>query len=253
MASISQFVSEISAGSGLARTSRYNVRLAIPAILQDLNLSGASLQRLILMCHTIDMPGVSIRTNSSVSYVESREVPYKTDYDIITANFYVDGDLFVKAFFDDWIKNIQDSETRNFNYYDDYISPTLDIIVEDLNDNARYGVTLYEVYPKSVGKVTMSYADKNVMTLSVQLQYKFWTSQQVPLDGDGAEGDRLEIPPYTGGMFNDNFSLDQIVGDFNDKQSAYEQLLNDDYFSNTETDPIMKVTPIVSPEPPTTA
>lgn len=245
MASISKFVSEISAGSGLARTNRYAVVIGLPRVIQNIGYSNAHLSRIIIMCNSIEIPGVTLRTNSSISYVESREIPYKTDYDAIRANFYVDGDLVVKAFFDDWIKHVQNAKTRNFNYYDDYVSPDMYILVEDLNDNVRYEVKLLEVYPKIVEKINMSYASKDVMTLGVTLQFKNWTSRQISLDNRDTSNSPDEITDDNSGMFDDKFALGELVDDWNDQQAEYEQMLNDDYWNNFEVDsPLEPTAPV---------
>lgn len=233
MASISEFVSEISAGSGLARTNRYGVIIGLPRVLQNIGYNNGSLSRVIIMCNSIELPSASILTSSTVSYVESREMPYKTDFNAIKATFYVDGDLIVKAFFDDWIKHIQNAKTRNFNYYDDYICPEMYILVEDLNDNAKYEVKLNEVYPKSVGAIGMSYADKQYMTLTVTLQFKNWTSKQLRLD---SEVTPKEPSNDNSGMFDDEFSLGELVNDWNEQQRDYEQLLAQEYWDSLETD-----------------
>ena len=51
------------------------------------------------------------------------------------------------------------------------------INVEDLNDESRYSVTAFEVYPKTVSPIQMDYASKDVMKIQVSMQYKYWTSQ----------------------------------------------------------------------------
>lgn len=243
MASISKFVSEISAGAGLARSNRYGVVVSLPRVIQNIGYNNNDLTRVILFCNSIDIPGVNIRTNSSVSYVESREIPYKTDYDAISASFYVDGNMVVKAFFDDWIRHIQNNKTRNFNYYDDYICPEMYILVEDLNDNVRYEIKLFEVYPKAIGKMTLAYsADANIMTLPVTLQYKYWTSKQVDLNSNDSPG---EVSNDNSGMFDDNFSLGELVNDWNDQQRDYEQMLSDDYWEDINVDsPLEPTIPI---------
>ena len=242
MALISKFVSEISASAGLAKKNRYWVVFSSPRVLQNIGYTSEELNRIIIMCDSIDIPGVTIRTSSSVSYVESREIPYKTDYDAIQATFYVDGNMLVKAFFDDWIKHIQNAKTRNFNYYDDYICPKMYILVEDLNDNVRYEVSLNEVYPKTVGKIGMGYANNDIMTLSVTLQYKNWSSRQILLGKEYVPG---EVSDDNVNMFDGNFSLDNLVNDWNTQQEGYELMMAEDYLRNLDNvSPLEPVIPI---------
>ena len=50
----------------------------------------------------------------------------------------------------------------------------MDIIVEDLHDNARYVVTTYENYPKSISPISLGYDQKDVMKLQISMNYKYW-------------------------------------------------------------------------------
>lgn len=242
MTLISKFVSEISASAGLAKKNRYWVVFSQPRVLQNIGYANTQLNRIIIMCNSIDIPGVSIRTSTSTAYVESREIPYKTDYDALEATFYVDGNMLVKAYFDDWIKHIQNAKTRNFNYYDDYICPEMYILVEDLKDNVRYEVKLNEVYPKSVGKVNMGYSNNDIMVLPVTLQYKNWVSRQIPL---GKEYTPSEVSNDDVGMFDSDFSLNNLVNDWNTQQEGYEILMAEDYWNNLDNvSPLEPVIPI---------
>jgi hypothetical protein len=78
-----------------------------------------------------------------------------------------------KLIFDYWLNLIQDPWTRNFNYYDEYVTDIV-IEVQDLKDQSRYGIKLFEAYPKSIGAVQLDYAGKDVMKISVNFAYKYY-------------------------------------------------------------------------------
>jgi hypothetical protein len=103
-------------------------------------------------------------------------------------SFYVDNSMTVKLLFDNWMTYIQDPGTRNFNYYDNY---TADIVIEvqDLKNQSRYGVKLFEAFPKSIGAIQLDHANKDIMKLSVNFAYKYYHvgAQEID-DTDLADG-----------------------------------------------------------------
>jgi hypothetical protein len=69
------------------------------------------------------------------------------------------------------LKRHQDKKT--YNYYNTYIA-NMRIEVQDINDKTRYEVTLFECYPKTISSIQMDYAAKDVMKISIGMQYKNW-------------------------------------------------------------------------------
>ena len=90
----------------------------------------------------------------------------------------------VKKLFDQWQNQISNPITRTYNYYNNY-ARNMVIEVQDINDNTRYSVCLWECYPKTVGNIQLDYASKDVMKLSVGMQYKYWTAMPVSQLADG--------------------------------------------------------------------
>lgn len=169
---IQEFISQVKSG-GLARTNRYAVIFTPPT-----GVSPASLQKVMLFCDQVQLPGCNFSTVQNRAFGEFREVPYERLYDNITMSFYVDAEMKVKGLFDNWQNVISNPLTRTYNYYNRYIT-NMTIEVQDLNDKTRYEVTLWECYPKSIGSIQLDYNNKDVMKLSVGMQYKFWTSQPI--------------------------------------------------------------------------
>jgi len=175
---INRFISEIKTG-GLARTNRYSVYLNLPKSIPP--ISG-SLDKILLLCDQVQLPAVSHSTIENRTFGEFREVPYERMYGDLSMSFYVDNDMYVKMFFDNWINSVSDPDTRTFNYYKEYTTDMW-VNVEDLNNKARYQIHLTECYPKSIGSIQLDYSSKEVMKLSVQIQYKSWRSETLdPID-----------------------------------------------------------------------
>lgn len=173
MSSITDFVGQLT--SGFARTNRYSVELALPPAVRD-STHISDVQRMLLLCESVQLPALNVNTTQIRTFGEIREMPYEFNYDAISMSFYVDGDMIVKNIFDKWIKSIQQGTTRNFNYYDNYVAPTMRINVEDLEDNVVQTITLYEAYPKTVNAVQLSYEQKDIMKLTVSMMYRWWES-----------------------------------------------------------------------------
>jgi hypothetical protein len=175
---IKDFISEIKKGA-LARSNRYAISFTPPTNAQKAYIGGvepATLRKTILFCDQVQLPGLNLSTVQNRTFGEFRETPYEKLFDNITMSFYVDNDMKVKSLFDNWMGSIQDPTTRTFRYYDQYTTD-MTIEVQDINDKTRYQVKLFECYPKTIGAIQMDYASKEVMKLSITMQYKYWTSE----------------------------------------------------------------------------
>ena len=205
---ISDFVTQIGK-SGLARSNRYSLEMVLPAT----NYSDNDYRKMLLLCESVQLPGLNLNTAQIRTFGEIREMPYEMNYDPVTFTFYVDGDMIIKGIFDQWIQSINIGNTRNFNYYKNYISDTVKIMVEDLTDNVKYIVTLYEVYPKTVTPIQMGYDQKDIMKMSVTLNYKFWRSQVI----SGQEpADRTLFNTLPVDVFAEEQNYDTTITNFTD-------------------------------------
>lgn len=178
MTTLTTFISEIKTGA-LARNSHYYMNFTAPAIFANSKLNSSNnMQRLFLYCNSAQLPGINISTFQSRTFGETREMPYERLFDNVSLSFYVDRNMHIKKFFDQWIDGIQDPITRNFNYYENYTTD-ISIIVKDVADKPAYIVTLYEAYPKTMSPITLGYDQKDVMQLQVSMNYKYWDSVMV--------------------------------------------------------------------------
>jgi hypothetical protein len=210
---LKDFISEIKKGS-LARSNRFAIGFTPPKTAQKPYLAGsdpATLRKVILFCDQVQLPGVNFSTVQNRVFGEFRETPYEKLYDNINMSFYVDNDMKVKSLFDNWMNSIQDVTTRTFNYYDNYTTD-MTIEVQDINDKTRYEVKLFECYPKNIGAIQMDYASKDVMKLSITMQYKYWTaSPKVALpDGQVVSGNLID--KFTKDFSGFQQSLNNVIG-----------------------------------------
>lgn len=174
MAKLNEFISQVK-NVGLSRSNRYSVLMTPPPAARVADFGD--LRQLLLFCDQVQLPGINLSTTQNRTFGEFREVPYEKLFGDVNMSFYVDTSLYVKSYFDNWMGAIQDPLTRNFEYYRNYITDMI-IDVEDLNDEVRYSVKLFECYPKTISPVQMDYANKDIMKLSVTMQYKYWIQSE---------------------------------------------------------------------------
>lgn len=204
MATLNQFISTV-AGEGLMRTSRFAVMFTIPSAVAE-GQYDRDFRKVLLYCDNINLPGITLETTAAKTFGEHREMPYNKLFDTINIGFYVDNSMTVKLLFDNWMGGIQDPVTRNFSYYKDY---TTDITIDvfDVADKSRYQVTLFQCYPKALQPIQMDYGNKEVMKMSVAMNYKYWTSTSTTNTYGGAPGGDA------GAFSNSQNALNQYLGD----------------------------------------
>lgn len=202
---LEEFIANIKSG-GLARNNRYTVSMTPPTLTEPNNL-----RKILLFCDQAQLPGVNYATVQNRSYGEFRETPYERLYDTANLSFLVDTDMHVKFLFDTWMYSIQDFKTKQFNFYNSYVTD-LTITVEDVENNAKYQVVLYEAYPKAIGTVQLDYASKDVMKLNVTMQYRNWESfllkdsveqLDTPIDTSMYQDDFIQFQQQYAALFGD--------------------------------------------------
>ena len=178
MRPLNDFISEVKS-KGLMRTANYTVVMSLPAALSTKYTTN--LQNILMFCDKVDMPGVTVATAPVKTFGEVRETPYDRQFGTTVLTFFVDNDMKVKTMFDDWVNVIQDQETRLFEYYDKY-KTDIKIHVEDIQGKKRYAILLKDCYPKNIGGITLDYSSKDVMKLSVTMNYRNW--QHLPVTNE---------------------------------------------------------------------
>ena len=211
---------------GLMRTSRYNVSVRVPKSMSY----SPNMRKILLFCSDITLPGVTMATNQIRIHGEVREAPNEKMFDNASLSFYVDNNMEVKKFFDQWMESIQDPYTRNFNYYDDYISE-IKIEVEDTKDRKRYEIIMEECYPKNVGQIQIGYDQKEVMKLQVSMNYKYWTSRSFAAPKETKESPWarfLKVPTINGREFTSQPSVpEEYTSNFNGFQQDFNTMTFD--------------------------
>lgn len=204
---LKEFIANVKVG-GLMKSSRYSILMTPPTSLLKTN---PDLRKVLLFCSAVSMPGVNLATAQNRTFGEVRETPYDRIFDNVNMTFYVDQDMRVKEFFDSWVNSIQDTDTRTFEYYNNYITTIL-IYVEDARDDARYLVELKECYPKQLNPIQLGYDNKDVMKMEVSMNYKYWKYYKLAASNrpePGAWDSVFKLPTLNDREIGDYFGANQ--------------------------------------------
>ena len=179
---------------GYAQPNRYEVLLLGPIGIGDGNIDNVSrgLERqsntrsISLRCESVNLPGRNLATSpDSNIYGPVRDIVEGVTYaEDITCVFQSSSGLDERVFFENWQKQAFNQETWNVGYYNDY-KGALEIYLLDKNDQRRYGLKIWEAYPKTIGPIPLGYATNNeIVKTEVAFSWRYWTSldikQQAP-------------------------------------------------------------------------
>jgi hypothetical protein len=167
---ISDFISRVKA-NGLARSNRFGVVVSLPPMLTNASIT----EEMYLFCESAQLPGMNMSTTQARTFGEYREMPYEKLFDPVSLTFLNDSGLAIKSFWETWCGNIQDPVTREFRYYNEYTA-NIDIYVYDVANNAKYQVTLYEAYPKTIASADLNQGSREVLKTTVTIQYRYFRS-----------------------------------------------------------------------------
>ena len=168
---------------GYAQPNRYEVVINGPRSLNQQNpFEGLQRQsdvsRIALRAQSAVLPGRVLNTAEDTNiYGPSRQVvdgvTYAGEIDI---EFQSSSDLQERVFFENWQRQTFNEKTWNLQYYDDYTGE-IEIYILDKQDQRRYGVKLWEVFPKTVNPTSLAYDNNDTLFLtSVGFSFRYWTS-----------------------------------------------------------------------------
>jgi hypothetical protein len=168
---LSMFHSE----DGYATPNRFEVLITRPQASADEN------RQVSMRCESINLPGRNLNTSTDSNiYGPTREVVDGVTYaDDIAMTFQASSGLEERVFFEEWQSFAFDERTWNVGYYNDYIS-TIDVYLLDRQDNRRYGLKFWEVFPKTINATELNQGTNNeIIKLEVVLSFRYWTTLDI--------------------------------------------------------------------------
>ena len=188
---LSDFVTEYNTNSSYALPSQYEVMITSPDINPRLN------RKVGLRCESIDLPGRGLNTSTDANMygIAPEIVDGITFGGTLSMTFQSSADLEERIFFESWQERAWDRKTWNVGYYEDYVEE-MQIYILDRNGNRRYGIQMFECFPKEIGPSSLSYSGgSEIIKIPITMQYKYWetldTNRQIPI------GDVFILDPQT--------------------------------------------------------
>jgi hypothetical protein len=197
---LQRFQAQINQGEGMARPNRFYVIINPPQQLVTESRAGGPAsqyrengttndltsaqmrENMQMMCNKVTLPSRDINTAPAKTYGPKREMPYAYSFSgEIELTFFGDKFLRQRMFWENWQKQIFNSETHDSKYYDQYVG-SIDIFQlgqfdAKADDDARvtYAVRLYEVYPQIISAIDYTYGNNNsIVEVPVTLNFRTW-------------------------------------------------------------------------------
>ena len=183
---LNDILSAFHSNEGYAQPNKYEVLILPPAKLGGGNqtniFSGLERQsdtrQISLRAQNVTLPGRNLATGTDNNiYGPNIEVVEGVTYaDDIQITFQSSSSLAERVFFENWQRQAFNEKTWNIGYYNDYIG-NIEIYVLDKQNQRRYGLKLWEVFPKTINANELSYeANDTLMLIPVSFTFRYWTS-----------------------------------------------------------------------------
>jgi hypothetical protein len=180
------FNSKINSLGAVAKQCRFMVRIS-PSNPNNLMAQlGYNLLfgELSYLCESTELPGRGSEIGETRYYGPPIQFPYNTKYsNEISMSFICRGDSFERQLFDDWVGVINPINNFNFNYPERYYC-TVDVFqlseapasaIGATAPKATYMWSLQKAWPAQVNPQPVTWADNDVLRLSVSFIYQYWT------------------------------------------------------------------------------
>ena len=134
-----------------------------------------------LRVESILLPGRNLSTVSDTNiYGPSREIVDGVTYaEDIKISFQASSDLGERRFFEEWQKLAFDEKSWNVGYYNDYIAQ-IDLYLLDRQDKRRFGVKLWECFPKTIDGTELNQGSNNeIIKNDVNFSFRYWTQLDI--------------------------------------------------------------------------
>ena len=192
---LNDVLSAFHSNEGYAQPNRYEVNLFPPstgklgvasslmnafASVIGQSPQGGDARGVGLRCESVTLPGINLSTVQDANiYGPTRDIVEGVTYaEEVAMTFQASSDLEERVFFENWQRAAFDPQTWNVGYYKDYTG-FVDIYLLDKQDQRRYGLKLWDAFPKSINGSDLSYGSQNeILKISVNMSFRYWT----PLD-----------------------------------------------------------------------
>ena len=161
--------------NNIQRQNKYRITIAGP--------NGPMAEGMRLFAEAVEIPGQTIISSpDELRYGPLREVASAVTYGPTSITFICTPGMPERKFFTAWQSRIINKDSWEVNYYSDYAYPyQISIFALDTEENDKYGVTLFEVFPKTVSGQAFGAASNDAyQTLDVEFAFRYWREIPTP-------------------------------------------------------------------------
>jgi len=195
---LNDVLSAFHSNEGYAQPNRYEVNIFGPrgrqlggtSSLQNPNLgneSSLNVREIQLRCEAVTLPGINLSTiQDSNIYGPTRDIVEGVTFaDEVSMTFAASSDLEERVFFERWQKSAYNPQTWNVGYYNDYVG-AVEIYLLDKQDRRRYGLKLWDAFPKNINGTDLNYGSQNEnIKITVGMSFRYWTPLDINEQGPG--------------------------------------------------------------------
>ena len=188
---INDIISSFHSKDGYAQPNRYEVLIFPPTepakggenlSRGDVSeISSKDKREISLRCESITLPGRNLSSTPDTNiHGPLREIVNNVNYDdSVKMVFQASSDLRERVFFEKWQYTAFNPKTWNVGYYNDYVGSVF-IYLLDKQDQRRYGLKLWEAFPKSIALTDLSYVGNNeIIKLTVDMNFRYWSTLDI--------------------------------------------------------------------------
>ena len=146
---------------------------------------GGDMAKTSMRCDSVTLPGRTLNTTDDVNiHGPRRQVVNSVMYaDSVTLTFQSSSDATERVAFEKWQHRTFNPQTWQVGYYNHYVG-AVDIYLLDQQMQRRYGLRLWEAFPKTLGDTALAYGTTNSLLIwSVDMNFRYWESLDINQKG----------------------------------------------------------------------
>ena len=140
---IDDFLSEISAGGGMAMGNMFKVTLP--------SINKTTSETMSLLCKTVNLPGRQMQSAEKRSGMEMKKVAYGYASEDVTMSFYLLNDYSTKDYFERWQDLVINQDTKELGYHNEYAKQ---VIIQQIRKGVSFPVAKKKLF--DAGKIPSS-------------------------------------------------------------------------------------------------
>ena len=176
--SVSNFMARVDALGGPVKKNRFSVEVTPPAsLVQSIGVGSVDFLAKAVSFPAKTLAGTEFRYAGKYSI----KVPYETTYEAVAITLLNTGQYSPRKFWNDWFNHIQNNNSKNMQYYDNFVGTvTISHYLDDEENidptKAAYSVTLHKAWPITRNAIEMSWENAEVMDFQVDINYTHFTA-----------------------------------------------------------------------------